>query len=599
MFVIYKVKVFNRVDIIQSVGDMMKNNKKIKLSQLEMVECRNAIRSNEYADYIIDYDVDFLNIAQEKITCYQTIDEKYVVVHANRNTKNIGIDIDNLNQPNLFGPYGVNSVDSAGILLLHTQPSLSLRGGGVLIGFLDSGIDYTHPAFVYEDNTTKILSIWDQTIQEGTPPINFFYGSEYTKFDIDLALASENPYDIVPSIDETGHGTFNAGIAAGRYVETESFVGAAPDSEIIMVKLKPAKEYLRDKYLLNTDAVAYQENDIMLGIKYLMQQATIYGMPLVICFTLGSNQGSHDGTSIIEEYLDRVSRIRGYAVVIAAGNEANFGHHYLGVYPEGTPFQDVEINVSDNERGLCIQIWVQRPDVYSVGILSPTGSVVPRIAPSIRVKEEFELLLERAKVYVEYELIEDKSGDQLIIVRLQNPTSGIWTIRMYGDVVVTGEYNIWLDRNGWILPRTQFLSPNYSHTITIPSTANTPITVGAYNHLDNSIYISSGRGPTRDGRLKPEIVAPGVNVIGPLPNNQYGTMTGTSIAASHVAGASALILQGAKNEGIIEIMNTRTIKNMLNRGAIRRPSIIYPNYEWGFGQLNLINSFEVLRGRLE
>ncbi|TCK98066.1 subtilase family protein [Natranaerovirga hydrolytica] len=576
----------------------MKSNRRIKTTQLETVDCKEVTLSNEFADYIADYNGDLVGITQdENIICYEMIDEKYVVVHMERLVENIEPEI--LEPPSLFGPYGTSSVDAAGILLLHTQPYLRLRGSGVLIGFLDSGIDYTHPAFVYEDNTTKILSIWDQTIQEGIPPINFIYGSEYTQFDINLALQSENPYDVVPSIDETGHGTFNAGVAAGRYVEAEGFVGAAPDAEIIMVKLKPAKEYLRNKYLLNTDAVAYQENDIMLGIKYLMQQASIYGMPLVICMTLGTNQGSHDGTSMLEEYLERVSRRMGYVVVIAAGNETDLGHHYLGMYPEGALFQDVEVNVSENERGFGIQVWAQRPDVYSVGILSPIGNVVPRIAPSVRLKEEFSFVLERTRIYIEYELIEDKSGDQSVIIRFQNPTPGIWTIRVYGDIVVTGEYNIWLDREGWILPGTRFLSPNISTTITVPSTANTPITVGAYNHLDNSIYIGSGRGPTRDERLKPEIVAPGVNVIGPLPDNRYGAMTGTSIAASHVAGASALILQGAIIEGVLRTMSTRTVKHMLSRGAIRRPPIIYPNYEWGFGELNLINSFEMLRGRLD
>ncbi|TCT17154.1 subtilase family protein [Natranaerovirga pectinivora] len=572
-------------------------NKNIESQQLSELDCKVAIMSNAFADYIVDYEGDFSEITQrDNAICYQVIDEKYVVVHTPRIESPF---FDFPNMPSLFSPCGISSVDSAGILLLHTQPYLTLRGSGVLIGFLDTGIDYTHPAFIYEDNTTKILSIWDQTIQEGIPPINFLYGSEYTSFDINQALVSDNPYDIVPSIDEIGHGTFNAGVAAGRYIEREPFVGAAPDAEIIMVKLKPAKEYLKEIYLLREDAVAYQENDIMLGIQYLMQQASIYGRPLVICITVGSNQGSHDGTSILEEYLERVSKIMGYAVVVAAGNEANLGHHYLGNYPEGTPFQDVDISVAENERGICAQIWAQRPDVYSVGILSPIGSVVPRIAPSIQLQEEFDLLLERTRIYIEYQLIEDNSGDQLIILRLQNPTPGIWTIRIYGDVVVTGRYNIWLDREGWIFPRTQFLSPNISDTITIPGTANTPITVGAYNHLDNSIYIGSGRGPTRDGRLKPEIVAPGVNVIGPLPNNQYGSRTGTSISASHVAGAAALILQGAIFEGVIGITNTRSIKNMLNRGATRRSPIIYPNYVWGFGELDLINSYEILRGRLD
>ncbi|TCT16300.1 subtilase family protein [Natranaerovirga pectinivora] len=581
----------------------MNDKEGVNATEAIQVSCREVIVSNEYADLIVQYEG---NIATAMSAlngiCYQIIDERYAVIHTFRNMitdipQQLVSAVEFPMQPRLLGPTGLGSIDAAGILIFHTQPYVPLRGRGVIVGFVDSGIDYTHPSFIYEDNTTKILSIWDQSIQEGEPPLNFQYGTEYTEDDINNALASENPFEIVPSIDETGHGTFLAGVAAGRYVD--QIAGAAPDADIIMVKLKPGKNYIREIYLLRDDAITYQDNDIMLGINYLMQKAAIYGRPLVICVGLGNNQGAHDGTSVLEEYLSRIARTRGYSVVVSTGNEANLAHHYLGNYPPGEPFQDVEITVAGNERGLNVQIWVQTPDIYSVGIISPTGEVIPRIAPRLRVREEFQLLLERSRVYIEYQRIEEKSGDQLILLRFDLPTQGIWTIRVYGDVVVSGQYNMWMDREGWIQPATQFLRPNFNTTLTLPSTSREPISVGAYNHMDNSVYIGSGRGPTRDGRLKPDLVAPGVNVLGPLPNNTYGTMTGTSVSAAHVAGASALLLEWGIVQGNAPLLNTRLIKKMLMRGATRRPPVVYPNFEWGYGSLNLINSFNILRGTID
>ncbi|TCK98456.1 subtilase family protein [Natranaerovirga hydrolytica] len=580
---------------------MVFNGNNIEALENMTLDCEAIIVSEDYADIVIQYEGNMVDILEQyEGLCYQVIDEKYMIIHSE---KELIIDQENIeaidfsSQPTLLGPYGISSIDEAGILLFHTQPGLPLRGGDVIIGFVDSGIDYTHPAFVYENNTTKILSIWDQTINKGTPPLNFDFGTEFTEMNINEALSSDNPFDIVPSKDETGHGTFNAGIAAGRYVEAEQFAGAAPDADIIMVKLKPAKEYLRELYLIEEDAIIYQNNDIMLGVNYLIQQAVIYNKPLVICIPLGTNQGSHDGNAILEEFLERKSRVVGHCVVVAAGNEGNLAHHYKGVYPHGLPFQEVELNVAENEKGVNVELWSERPDVYSVSIVTPTGAAIPRLAPGLRTRQEFGLLLERTLIYIEYQLIEEKSGEQFIYIRLNEPTQGIWKIVVYGDVVIGGGYDIWIDREGWIKPTTQFLSPTIDTTLTIPSTAREPITVGAYNHLDNSLYIASGRGPTKDRRLKPELVAPGVNVIGPLPDNNYGVMTGTSVAASHVAGAAALVLEWGIVLGEVPSMSTRIIKNILTRGATRRPGFIYPNNDWGFGSLNLFRSFEVIRRR--
>jgi subtilisin family serine protease len=573
-------------------------DKVIKAQEMEPIDCEEAIVSQGFVDYIVQYENNITAaMIRYNALCYQIINEKYAVLHTPLDVARLDLaEFDISITPRLLGPYGIASVEASGMLVFHDQPYLPLRGTGVIIGFVDTGIDYTHPAFVYEDNTTKILSIWDQTII-GNPPSNFQYGTEYTEDMINTALASPDPYEVVPSVDTVGHGTFLAGVAAGRYVEADNFVGGAPDSDIVMVKLKPGKDYLRELYLIRDDAMVYQDNDIMMGIKYLIQKAALYGRPLVICIGLGTNQGSHDGTAILEEYLANIANTVGYGVCVAAGNEANSGHHYMGHYFMGAPYEDVEIRVAPREKGFSIQLWAQAPDIYSIGILSPTGEFISRIPARIGTRDEIDLLLERTTINIEYRLIEERTGDELIMVRFETPTEGLWTIRVYGDVTVIGHYHIWLERDGWIDPDTQFLNSSPYMTITVPATNEIPLTVGAYNHRTNSIYIGSGRGLTRGNILKPEIVAPGVDVSGPFPNDQYVAMTGTSVATAHAAAASALLMQWGIVMGNSPNMDTRTIKKLLIRGATRMPQFDYPNREWGFGSLNVFNSFEIIRGR--
>ncbi|TCT16301.1 subtilase family protein [Natranaerovirga pectinivora] len=578
-----------------------KNVKDILTKQFqEMPNTNEVMVSEAYADILIPFTKDLeerLGIYEARH--YQFITDKYVLVHIPLDRyyeilfRFQEIDINVI--PSVLGPYSIDALDASGVLPFHTHPFVPLRGSGVLIGFVDSGIDYTHPTFLYEDNTTKIVSIWDQTI-EGNPPQNFIYGTEYTEEEINRALESENPYDIVPSRDDTGHGTFLAGIAAGRYVIEEGFAGAAPDAEILMVKVKEAKAYLKRDYLIREDAIVYANTDVILGIKYLLNKAVALRRPIVICIGLGTNIGGHDGTAIIEEIIAEVGDVVGVAIIVCAGNEANLGHHYLGVYPQGQRFQDVDIRIAPNEKGITFRLWASAPDIYSVGILSPMGEFISRLSPRIGQREEIKLLLERSRVYVEYQLMDKRTGDQMIVFRIEEPTPGIWTLRVYGDLVVSGNYNIWLPREGWSDPATQFLLPSPSMTVTIPGTNTIPITVGAYNHLDDSLYISSGRGPTRNLMIKPDLVAPGVNIRGPIPNNTYGTRTGTSISTAQVAGAAAILFEWGIVEGRLPQMDTRIIRKLLIRGATRRVGISYPNNEWGFGALNLLNSYELLRG---
>ncbi len=455
--------------------------------------------------------------------------------------------------PGLFTLLDSSNMEASGITSTFNSPALSNKGRGTLIGFIDTGIDYTNPLFRYPDGTTRIVSIWDQSLPADTgvippgvpdyyPNSGASYGTEYTRAEINEALSSDSPLALVPSTDTNGHGTFLAGIAAGGSLPEQEFTGAAPECELVVVKLKPAKQYLRDFYLIPSDAPAFQENDIMMGIKYLRVMAYRLGRPLVLLLGLGTNQGSHEGTSPLSISLQDISRSLGTATVIAAGNETGKGHHYQGTIPSGQDRDDVEIRVGEEESklGFVIELWSSTADTASVGFVSPSGETIGRIPIIANNETSIPFLLESTVITVNYKLIESGSGRQLIFIRFETPTAGIWTVRVYNTQFLTGQFHMWLPVTNFISDETVFLRPNPYTTITQPGNTGFPITVAAYNHLNNSIYINSSRGFTITGYIKPDLTAPGVNITGPAVGRRNGstvamtTRTGTSVAAAHV-----------------------------------------------------------------
>lgn len=564
----------------------------------------DSIYSNEYYDFIIHYEGDLESVLKEyNPSCYQIIDNRYVIIYTKREGSLVDLFLTaNIQQiPIVVGPYGKESLDDSGLLYFHNvlPPGISLRGKDVLVGIIDSGIDYTQKCFIYEDNTSKIVSIWDQTIV-GNPPEGILYGSEYTNEDINMALASNNPYDIVPEKDLSGHGTFLAGIVAGRENEEHNYVGVAPDSELVVVKLKSAKQYLYNLYLVNEDAVAYQDTDIIMGIEYLLKVSNKLKKPISILIGLGSNAGAHDGTSLLEDFIIKACNTPETVVSVAGGNEGNKMHHFVDFLSSTKIDSDITINVAPDEKGFYLFIVGSSPDELVVSILSPTGELIQKIPlrTGIETGEEINFLLERTKIQLRYTFSQVRFGDEYILLRFEEPTPGVWTVRIFGDLIVDGRFDAWLPRMDFINEETVFISADPYTTITVPATTIVPITVGAYDHVSKGLYIASSRGYTREDVIKPDLVAPGVNVFGPLPNNTYGTMTGTSVAAAHVAGAVALLLEWGIVYQNDPNMNTLRAKVLLIRGARRKDGIEYPNREWGYGELDLYNTFEIFKGRV-
>lgn len=492
--------------------------------------------------------------------------------------------------PKLYTPLNTVSLESAGILQVQNQPVLNLTGTGVILGFVDTGIDYTHPAFRRSDGTTRILSLWDQTDRSGTAPSFFPYGSEYSKDQIDGALQIDNPRSAVPAADPNGHGTYLAGVAAGTPEEGQGFIGAAPDADLVVVRLKPAKQYLRDFFYLSPDAVAFQENDIMAGIQFLTQKAQLYQKPLVICLALGSNQGSRTGSLPLSFTLRRLGQIQGITPVTAAGNEAGMAHHYSGTVSSADGPVNVEILVPEGSAGFTMELWGQAPQLFSVGFRSPAGESIPRIPVSLTLETASSFILEETRIFIKYDVV-TASGRQLIVIRFSRPTAGIWNLQVYGVDPGSREFHLWLPITGFADPDITFLSPDPYTTLTSPSTPETIITTGAYDAAAGSLYVNSGRGYTADENVKPDFVSPGVNVTGPGPLGSYIERTGTSAAVALASGATALLIQWGMERTQSRYFTTQELKSYLIRGAQRDPALIYPNREWGYGTLDLYNTF--------
>lgn len=576
-----------------------------------MPHCNFAATDEDYADFIVRFN----NIPSEVFaeglatSCIDFVNREYAILH-HPLSNILPLSVSRYSYtaiPKLYTLLDTTSMEAAGIYPTFQQPSLSTKGRGTLIGFIDTGIDYQNQLFRNPDGTTRILSIWDQTITPDLPPspnymmqTQLLYGTEYDEAQLNDALSSADPLSVVPTTDENGHGTFLAGIAAGGATPSQDFIGAAPECRIAMVKLKPAKQYLRNFYLIKEDATAYQENDIMMGIKYFRILAERYRIPLTICIGLGTNQGSHEGTAPLGLTIRGLSSYLGVVCVCAAGNEVGYHHHYFGQIAANSDYDEAEIRVASGERGFTLELWARAPELYTVGFVSPSGEVIQRIPVILGNETKITFLLERTVITVNYLVNEVGSGSQLIFMRFETPTSGIWKIRIYNSLFINGQYHMWLPVRNFVSDETIFLRSNPDTTITDPGNTPAPITVSTYNHINNSIYIHSSRGFTRLDRIKPDLAAPGVDVYGPgLPTaNGTSTMTrktGSSVAAAHVAGAVADLLSWGLVEGNDLSISDASIKSYLIRGANRNPGYTYPNREFGYGTLDLYQTFLSLR----
>lgn len=575
------------------------------------MSCTNSVASEDFADFIAPYFTTPEEFIRSQGTdCIDFVNSTLAVVYVPLSTVTpfTYTSYTYSAVPKLYSLLDVTSMDAAGITPAGELPVLNNQGAGVIVGFVDTGINYTDSLFRNVDGSTRIIGIWDQTNNsdnsnnienETVKPFSAFsalYGTQYTAEEINLALNSDNPASIVPTRDENGHGTFLASIAAGNRDERAGFSGAAPQASIAMVKLKPAKQYLRDFYLIQDGAEAYQENDIMMGVSYLYFLARKYSMPLVVCIPLGTNMGSHMGMSRLGQYLNQVSLSNGSAVITAAGNETGARHHFRAVMDASTDEVTAELRVGEREAGFSMELWAENMGVYTVGFISPTGEVAREISVPLRGENTVSFLLEQTQITVYTQIADVSAGSQFIFMRFENPMSGIWRILIRNSLDIRETFHIWLPIRGFISDETYFLRPDPDTIITDPGNARYPITVTAYDHTKNSIYIHASRGYSLSGRIKPDLAAPGVNILGASVSGRRLTrMSGTSVSAAHLAGAAAILLNWGVLNANYPYLNTPVLKSIFVRGAQRNPALTYPNREFGYGTLDLYEAFLHLR----
>lgn len=560
-----------------------------------VAEVEQKIRSDDYIDLVVEdnQDLEEALLTYPELIRGAPLPDRLVILHTPKYLieplmRKIHIST-NLSYPLLFTTCDYDTIVDTNILPLHNNPNMALRGKGVLIGLLDTGIDYRHPAFVYEDNTTKIAAIWDQTQLTGHPPMHFKYGTEYNREEINGALQSTDPLSFVPVTDEDGHGTFTAGVACGR--EPGAYIGAAPEAEILFVKLAQAKKFMLENSMVFKDnAVAFQDTDVLCAIEYLMLKSEELNRPLVICLGIGTTQGSHDGRT----YYPINTHARGLAFVTAAGNEGNARNHTMRELSTTGGSATAELNIAKGEEGIAIYFWNSSPDIFSISLVSPAGERIDKVPIRNSANTEYQLVFYPSTIWVTYYHSVDRNSDQLIVVRIKNPEPGIWSFILHGDYIINGKFHAWLLPAKWLETNTFFIDSDTSTTIVDLGNSPNMITVGAYNHIDQNLYIESSLGPTRDGRIKPDLLAPGVRVGGPLPGGGYGRMSGTSIAAALTAGAAALLMEWGLVQGHFSDLNTQVIRSLLILGARRNPGISYPNNQYGYGQLDLMSTFRTL-----
>ena len=571
---------------------------KTEENEIPGVQPENPAQSEHFGDFIVKYMQKVENTMELfPGTTFQAVNEIFGILYVPlENTGELEITGTSYNSiPKCYTYMDMEAAGASGITRLHDHPYLKLRGKGTAVAVIDSGIDYQNEVF-RNAGGSRIAYLWDQSLEEESDmgAAKVPYGRLFRKKDIDLALDSENPFSIVPSRDTNGHGTALAGIAAGNMVQGENFTGAAPEATLIIIKVKPAKQYLRNFYLYPPEAEVFQEDDVMMAIAFAIRLAKELGVPLSICVGIGSSQGAHLGTNALSQYVDYVANFSQVSVSVAAGNEGNTRNHSTGIFSQEREKIVTELRVAEREQGFTMEFWGEPPEIYELSIQSPTGEIL-EVSSSIGSRtQELSFVFVETKVYVNYILIERQTGYSLVYIRFFHPASGIWKIFTQGKNKQNVQFHMWLPVEGLISQDTYFLEPSPYTTVTAPGDARNSITATAYQHRDGSIYIAAGRGYTPNGMVTPHLAAPGVNVKVPLVRGGFGTRSGTSISAAQTAGIAALLFEWAIIRNNQPFFTGSSVKYYLQRGARREENMQYPNPEWGYGRVDLYHTFELL-----
>ena len=444
-----------------------------------------------------------------------------------------------------------------------------LTGKGVLVAVIDSGIDYFHPDFRNPDGTTRIGLLADQDRDR-----------IYTREEINAALETgsrTSALALVPSTDPSGHGTAVAAIAAGNGREGNGvYRGVAYESELMVVKLGTP---LTDSFPRTTQ--------LMKALDLVVRRAQDMNRPLAVNISFGNTYGSHDGTSLLETFINDMSGIGRNVIVAGTGNEGTGAGHRAGSLVMGQE-ENAQLSIAPYETGMGVQLWKSYVDQFSIRLVTPSGEIIgpidSRLGPQTLRYGGTQILIYYGKpspfsraqeVYFDFLPVRDYLD------------SGIWTFRLTPERIVTGRYDMWLPSRGILNPSTRFLRPVPETTLTIPSTAANVISVGAYDDSYRAYADFSGRGFTRQtGQVKPDLAAPGVDIVTARRGGGYESVTGTSFAAPFVTGSAALLMQWGILQGNDPFLYGEKVKAYFTRGARHLPGYdVWPNERLGYGTL--------------
>ncbi len=479
---------------------------------------------------------------------------------------------------------------SSCITPLQENAVSALTGKGVLISVIDSGIDYPHPDFRNPDGSTRLLALWDQTIPPDPsrgffPPEGYSIGTLFSGEQINAALFAPSPeeqFSLCPSTDTSGHGTHVAGIAAGNGAASDgTYRGVAYESALLVIKLgSPAP----DGFPSTTE--------LMQAVDFSVRFSIAEKLPLVINLSFGNTYGSHSGTSLLETYLDHVSDLGRISIVAGSGNEgANDGH--TGGKLRSGETRRLEFAIGDYEPSLSVQLWKNYWDEIRLSILSPTGNT-PVFLSTLPGSFRFSLPDTQLLAYYgepsPYSLFQEIYLDFLPTRRYL--PAGIWTLVLTAQTVTDGIFDLWMPAGAMRSLMTRFLTPTPDITLTIPSTASNLITVGAYDAHTNTPAAFSGRGFTwNTNQVKPDLVAPGVDIVSTAVGGSYESRSGTSMATPFVSGSCALLMQWGILQGNDPFLYGEKMKAYLIRGARHLPfADTYPNPQTGWGALCVADS---------
>ena len=418
------------------------------------------------------------------------------------------------------------------------RPPLSLTGRGVLVAVIDSGIDYENDVFRNADGTTRIRNLWDQTIP-GNPPEGYAIGTEYAREEINEALRAptrQERLQIVPSQDISGHGTSVTGIAAGN---SDEYQGIAFESDLLIVKLGIPRE---EGFPRTTELIQ--------ALDYVVRKALEYQMPVAINLSFGNTYGPHDGSSLLERFIEDISNTWKSVICIGTGNEGNAAGHTSGTLIDSEETV-IQLAVQENSPSLNVQIWKAYFDLVDISLISPSGV---RIGPIQEVLGSQRFTIGNTQILLYYGEPNPFSIDQEIFIDfLPRDTyidSGVWRIVLTPRDIVNGEFALWLPSQAVLNPGTAFLFPTEERTLTVPSTSYGTIGVGAYDSTTFTYADFSGRGPAGPGRrAKPDIVAPGVDIMAPIPGGSFESLSGTSFATPFATGGAALLMEWGIERG--------------------------------------------------